>query len=701
MPQVNIPGVGTVNFPDDMAPEDIQRTIETEILPQSQAQPAAAPSEAQFTESFGDRATRFAGDTVQAAARGFGTAGEAIKEGFTRFGEGAGELVTAVAQAPIELYDAVRSPTASELVTGKKPTATPLKRYKEAVEFRRAEAKQNFEATFGKGSYPEFLSKVAEVGTGMVVGGKLDTPSTTTVLSTVKEGAKVGAALSATTYSGAEQVWDKVKQSLIGGLAGGVISLAPAAVGAGRDILRKYITKNPVPEVAQAAERVQQNFPSLQGELTFGQQGGNVQTIATEAKVAGRVAQEQWLRQQQALTKDLGELANKYGPDLPAAEIVKKGGLAFQNQLTKMREARNAVYQSDLAAIRTKLGADAAAAGRPIADAGKALVKVPGLTPRITELLDDFGLEAQSLSPAVKRYLEKYSENGGALEFDDLTKLLVKLNDKNFTVISGAGNEAQLAKASAGIKNALFQSLDEVAESSEVGKLLKAARTSYGNQTGAIQELKESTAARALGIESDTGFAKLVDNPEQALQKLLSLTPSQQKSAYQILKTGAPDVADSIKGANLRSALQEATEVAAGGQPSLNVQKLLKATVGDGKLRAAGLYSPAEAKVLESNLKDLSVLLNRAGYKAPVAEPIEGVMSATGAATGGGGAPFVARFLGKILGGFGAEKVLFNPAARAQFQIISDNLGKNSKAAIGAVSKLEAMMEQESNDEDQ
>lgn len=40
MPQVNIQGVGKVNFPEGMTPEQIQHAIETDILPKASAQPA-------------------------------------------------------------------------------------------------------------------------------------------------------------------------------------------------------------------------------------------------------------------------------------------------------------------------------------------------------------------------------------------------------------------------------------------------------------------------------------------------------------------------------------------------------------------------------------------------------------------------------------------------------------------------------------
>ena len=45
MPSVNIPNVGTVNFPDSMSHDEIVHAIETDIIPKSQA--ANAPVAAQ------------------------------------------------------------------------------------------------------------------------------------------------------------------------------------------------------------------------------------------------------------------------------------------------------------------------------------------------------------------------------------------------------------------------------------------------------------------------------------------------------------------------------------------------------------------------------------------------------------------------------------------------------------------------------
>ena len=50
MPSVNVPNVGIVNFPDGMTPEDMQRAIETEIIPNA-PKAAAAPVEQPASES--------------------------------------------------------------------------------------------------------------------------------------------------------------------------------------------------------------------------------------------------------------------------------------------------------------------------------------------------------------------------------------------------------------------------------------------------------------------------------------------------------------------------------------------------------------------------------------------------------------------------------------------------------------------------
>lgn len=54
MPQVNIPGVGAVNFPDTMSPEQIQGVIEREILPKKADAPArlGPPQEPTFAEKY-------------------------------------------------------------------------------------------------------------------------------------------------------------------------------------------------------------------------------------------------------------------------------------------------------------------------------------------------------------------------------------------------------------------------------------------------------------------------------------------------------------------------------------------------------------------------------------------------------------------------------------------------------------------------
>jgi hypothetical protein len=666
-----------------MSASDIQRVIETEILPQQSSGPAPDISQ----DSLTNKALRGA----RALTSEIGTAGEAITEGSMRLVEGAGELVSAAAQAPFSLYDAVRSPKLSELVTGKQKTVDILGNYREAVESRRADAKAAYERAYGK-EYPEFLAKASELGLGLATGAT-ESKAVDTVWKAIKAGAKAGTVGSAITYTGDKEVSGKVQSTLVGGAIGGVLGTIPGAVGAARNIIRRYLTSQPVPEATQAAARVQGAFPSLEGELTIGQQTGNVRTQQLESTVAARLAQEQWLRQQAGLVKDLKDLATKYGPDMPAEEVVKRGGQAIANASRKLTLTRKAIWEADLNAIRTKLAADAGT------DGGKALVEMPGLQNRIKTVLDDFNVDAKALSPRVQKILETHAENGGAIPFDDLDYLLRQLNEKNFSVLAGAGNARAEAVAAKRLRQAVSESLDEISESSEVGALLKEARETYRQQSLALKELNTSAAAKALGVDKN-GYAGLVQNPEAALEQLLKLTPSQQRQAMGILKTSDPELVASLRGINVRKAMEEATEVTAAGTPSLNVQKFIKAATGGGELRGAGLYTPADAEVLKGNIEALNALMSRAGYKAQATPPTDLAMTVGGMAAGAGSTPFAIRIVGRIMGGFGAEKVLFDPKARKEFLILKDSFGTKSAAASAAAGRLGAMIESSYDAED-
>jgi hypothetical protein len=664
MPKVNIPDVGVVNFPDDMPASEIQRVIETEILPQ-RAAPTGERQIPDMSETIGDRVLR----NTTTAVRGLAKGAEAVKEGPMRLIEGAGELMSSLGGSE------------------------RLGRYNEAVESGRSDRKAEFEATYGRGSYPEFLSKASELGFGMATGGT-EAKAVKTLWGAVKEGAKVGALAGGTQYSGSKEVSDKVQNSLVGGALGAGFGAVPGSVTAGRNLIRRYLTADPVPEAAQAAQRVQGAFPSLQGELTIGQQTGNVRTIATEAKVAQRIAQEQWLRQQKALVKDLEDLSRRYGPDMPAEEVVKRGQQAIVNSTTKLRMTRKAIWNADLDAIRTKLAADAGAQY-----GGEVLVDLPGLAGRFNSVLGKYNLSADQLSPRLKTILEDYGKNAGALKFDDLDFLLQQLNDKNFSVVSGAAPNATPGIAGS-LRRAVDESLDEIADISEVGVLLKEARSTYSSQSRAIAEINQSAVAKALGVDKK-GVAQAVQNPEAVMRRLLELSPAQQRQAMSVLRFADPALTWQLKGMNIRTAIKDATSTTPAGVPNFDIKKFIDMTVGEGHLRAKGLYSPADADILEENLKALNVLLNRAGYKAPVTEAGEVGMTAVGMAAGSGSLPFAARILGKIMNGFGAEKVLFNPQARKEFLTVANTWGSKSSAGAAALGRLSAMLgteEQESED---
>jgi len=78
MPKVNIEGVGQVNFPDDMTPEQITQAIERDIMP-SAKQAAQAPEQPQQQPGDWKREVRQgAGDLAAGAIRGAGSIGATL-----------------------------------------------------------------------------------------------------------------------------------------------------------------------------------------------------------------------------------------------------------------------------------------------------------------------------------------------------------------------------------------------------------------------------------------------------------------------------------------------------------------------------------------------------------------------------------------------------------------------------------------------
>ena len=112
MPKVNIEGVGSVNFPDTMTPDQIQSAIETDILPQAQKQatapqqslapqapPAATPSQAPFGSPTLGGVIRGGRDMVDAGAQLLTRGVEAIApagSGFEKWAKGERERVEGI-----------------------------------------------------------------------------------------------------------------------------------------------------------------------------------------------------------------------------------------------------------------------------------------------------------------------------------------------------------------------------------------------------------------------------------------------------------------------------------------------------------------------------------------------------------------------------------------------------------------------------
>lgn len=119
--RINIPGVGAVNFPDGMPPDQIQQAIERDILPQSRQQRPAAPApvplgQGASTMTTPEKPTRWerfgagASDVVDRLAQLTIAGGEAL--GLKGYPKGLGDVMTAQSRDKSAEYEKGRGPDA-------------------------------------------------------------------------------------------------------------------------------------------------------------------------------------------------------------------------------------------------------------------------------------------------------------------------------------------------------------------------------------------------------------------------------------------------------------------------------------------------------------------------------------------------------------------------------------------------------------
>jgi hypothetical protein len=201
MTAVNIQGIGVVKFPDGMSPQEIQSTIESEILPKAGAGQAAPQP-----QSAGD----MLGSSLVDLQPQAGYFGSGMKQGALDVGQG-------LKQKGLQIGEmlGMAQPNAAQDYTRQTDAARAL--------YEQSPAGQSFGGGAGR-----FIGNVLPFALtrGGVAGGLLIRAGT---------GALAGAGIGAAQYTPEEG--STAFNTVLGGALGGAIPLAGGAIGAAKNAL--------------------------------------------------------------------------------------------------------------------------------------------------------------------------------------------------------------------------------------------------------------------------------------------------------------------------------------------------------------------------------------------------------------------------------------------------------------------------------
>lgn len=572
---------------------------------------------------------------ARATASAVGQTGNYIREGALKTAEGAGQLMTA---AFVEPY-----------------RKGALEEFNNTVEFFDRERAEQFKKDYGKKPNP-LLDIAAQVG----VGAAVPTPANAAkggaaILNSMKSGALAGAM----GYNeGADTVGEKALWTAGGAVLGGLLSSIPQAANKAKDKLVNYLAGSPIDDAVTKANIAEIAFPGLKDQLTIGQKTGAYTALQTESKVGKELAQKTYIKQAQTVKDELETIARRYGPVISPDEAVARGQLVLQNTRRAMQETRKTLWDADIAAIRAAIntGSGRAAGIESVSETG---VQLPGLRDAFTRIAQDFTDQGNTLSPTIRRALNELDTFDGQLSFDTLENLMQRLNGNNFTVLTGVGAEGANRAAAGQLKRALLDSMDSIPANDQVGAMFRQMSAGYRQRSIEIRRLENLGAAKILGLK------ELPSNPEAALTRLYNLSEGESRKFANLLQGSDTGLLRGLRRANLEDAISRASNsVAKPGTAAatFDVEQFLKATVKNDKLRAAGLYGPADAKLLKTNVEALATLRNQVNLKTYVLEPEQGWMSAASRSPA-----FVARTLYRLQTGNTIEQTLFDPTARAKF----------------------------------
>lgn len=461
MTAVSIEGVGVVKFPDDMSPQDIQRTIETEILPKSApAMQSSGMDRAKEYFSNPSAANPAATYPAQGIGRGLLDVGQGLKQRGLQLGEMLG----------------MAQPNAAQDYTRQTDAARAL--------YEQSPAGQSFGGGAGR-----FIGNVLPFALtrGGVAGGLLTRAGT---------GALAGAGIGAAQYTPEEG--STAFNTVLGGALGGAIPLAGGAIGAAKNALGGSVAQRVLNGVdpfealtrKAAADRIKVNITPAEASgdpLSAAAQGGlgiskkGAQDLYEWGK--GRLGQEK-----AAVRTFLDDLS----PDgSSAAEEIRAAAMkSLTGKEQALAKAAKPLYQSSA----TQIVPDEQMAN---------LVNEPIITDALKKVGNDpiFASELRGFEPNSIKVLDLTKRN-----IDDAIESAMR------------GGEKNKARLLMGAKEKLVSVMDEASPD------YAAARGLYSEGAKPLEKLRNSYVGKLANLSDQQlkSVSKTIFDPGQTDVKVLA-----------------------------------------------------------------------------------------------------------------------------------------------------------------------------------
>ena len=336
---------------------------------------------------------------------------------------------------------------------------------------------------------------------------------------------------------------------------------------------------------------------------------------------------------------------NRRGQGLEPEQFVDELSDTVITTVDKLHETASTVYRTHLDEIMGLYGDDVILDGRKYLDDLRATIGAMGDERKIgasavtalrtheeaiTKIVEPYIVQKTGKTYAVlnrrTNEIERVTENvaeaqqlvaaGNAkagLRSDDLVTVLQGHNellagDRSLWELAKPGSGERVAKR---LKESLLTSMD--GSNADAVKAIRDLQKSYQYEMERVRQITNSQLGQIFG-RTEGGLEKMLENPEAALDKLMTFKPKAMTKARDLLEATNPELLDSMKTVYMERLVEKAVNPqASAGQNIIDLGKLMTGLSGRGAkdtrgLAGLGLFTAAEQGELIAAAKAMSHL---------------------------------------------------------------------------------------------